>query len=166
MASYSDPVLDKLIAALNATGPTKLKNSYFVGDPVIVPLSNLPMCFISRDTTSISIDTNVEDLHTMPIVLNIVYAGAKDLNQKAFTQAGAMGLYELCEGRTADYQLRADTVAGVLRANEVLDNDNKLYIDIGTSTTIDYVLSPPSRRGIFSVEAIVRTTLKQYQVRP
>lgn len=162
---YAEPVLAKLIDKLNATGPAKLKNKYFVGDPVLVATSYLPMCFISKDTTTVSIDTNIEDRHTMPIVLNIVYSGVADLNE-SFAQAGAQGIYELCEGRDSQYRLRPDTIAGVLRANQVLDSDNKLYIDIGENTSIDYVLSPPARRGIFSVEAIVRTTLINLQIRP
>lgn len=163
---YQDPVLNKLIAKLNAQGPAKLTNKYFVGDPVVVPTSEFPICFISRNTTSVFIDTNIEDRHEMPIVLNLVYSGAADLNQKAFAQAGALGLYELCEGRDADYTIRVDSIAGVLRDSQVLDGPNKLYIDIGTSLTIDYLLSPPSRRGVFSVEAVIRTTLKNYQIRP
>ena len=102
----------------------------------------------------------------MPIVLNLVYDGTKDLNQRAFSQAGAEAIYELCEGRDTSYTLRADTIAGVLRKYQVLDSNNKLYIDVGTDLTIDYVLSPPSRRGIFTVEAIIRATLIQFQVRP
>lgn len=164
--AYTDPVLDTLIKKLNSDGPAKLKNKYFIGDPVIVPAGSLPMCFISRDRTNISIDTNVEDLYTMPIVLNLVYSGAADLNQRSFTQAGALALYELCEGRDSDFELKPDSLAGVLRKYEVLDGNHKLYIDIGNDTQIDYVLSPPQRRGIFTVEAIIRTTLKQQLLRP
>ncbi len=102
----------------------------------------------------------------MPIVLNVVYNGARDLNQKSFAQAGALALYELCEGRDATYDLRSDTIAGVLRDNQVLDGNNRLYIDIeGDGLTIEYALSPPERRQIWSVEAIIRTTLKHLEVR-
>lgn len=167
MALYTDPVLSTLITALNADGPVKLRNKYFVGDPVIVNAASLPMCFVSRDTTTISIDTNMSDAHVMPIVLNVVYAGAAELNQKSFSTAGSLALYELCEGRGTDYGLRADSIAAVLRSHQVLDGNNKLYIDIeGADTTIEYILSPPARRGIFSVEAIIRTQLKQLQLRP
>ncbi len=167
MALYADPVLETLITRLNASGPVKLRNKYYVGDPVVLPLGNFPMCFISRDTTEISVFDSSMDEHSMPIVLNLVYNGAADLNQKAFAQAGALGLYELCEARDESYNLRSDSIAGVLRSQEqVLDAAKNLYIDIeGSNTTIEYVLSPPTRRGVFSVEAIIRTTIKHVEVR-
>lgn len=167
MALYTDSILDKLILALNTSGPTKLRNKYFVGDPVIVNHKSLPMCFVSRDSTAVAIGTNTQDRHEMVVVLNLVYSGAADLNQKSFTQAGALALYELVEGRDTTYDINTDTILGVLRANQVLDGPNNLYIDVeGNNTSVEYVLSPPERRGIFSVEAIIRTTLRNYQVRP
>jgi hypothetical protein len=167
MALYSDPILDALITLLNASGPAKLRNHYYQGDPVVIPTSmQFPLCFISRDTTSIEIRTNHEDMHSMPIVLNVVYNGAADLNQKAFAQAGALGLYEICEGRDSSYNLEADSIAGVLRNSQVLSGAHNLFIDIEDSaTTIEYALSPPERRQIWSVEAIIRTTIKHLEMR-
>lgn len=167
MAQYTDPVLDALIAALNTSGPVKLRNKYYQGDPVIIPSSmQYPLCFISRDTTRIDISTNVEDMHAMPIVLNVVYDGARELNQRSFAQAGALALYDLCEGRDATYDLKADSIAGVLRDSQVLDGTNRLWVDIeGDGLTIEYALSPPERRQVWSVEAIIRTTIKHLEVR-
>jgi hypothetical protein len=167
MALYSDPVLDVLIARLDATGPVKLRGKYYQGDPVLIPTSiQYPVCFVSRDTTRIEIRTTTEDMHTMPIVLNVVYNGAKELNTKACAQAGALALYDICEGRDNTYSLKSDTIAGVLRNTQVLDGDHNLFIDIeGSETTIEYALSPPERRQIWSVEAIIRTTIKHLEVR-
>lgn len=165
MSKYSDPVIDALIAVLNASGPAKLRGKYYQGDPVFIPTSmQYPMCFISRDTTRISIADTVNDMSTMPLVLNVVVNGARDLNQNSMAQAGALDLYELCEGRDDTYTLRTDTIAGVLRNN--LSLGNNLFIDVEeTDTTIEYALSPPERRQIWSVEAIIRTTIKHLEVR-
>jgi hypothetical protein len=55
---------------------------------------------------------------------------------------------------------------GVLRTTQALDGDNNLFIDIeDTDTRIEYVLSPPERRQIWSVEAIIRTTIKHLETR-
>lgn len=165
MSKYSDPVLAKLIAVLDADGPVALRGKYYQGDPVLIPTSlQYPMCFVSRDTTNVSAADTLQDMHTMPIVLNVVFNGARELNQAAFSQAGAMGLYELCEGRGADYSVRTDTILGVLRNHLALDTN--LFIDIeDNDTTIDYALSPPERRQIWSVEAVIRTTIKHLEVR-
>lgn len=167
MALYSDPVLDVLIAKLDATGPVKLRGKYYQGDPVLIPSSmQYPVCFVSRDTTRIEIRTTIEDMHTMPIVLNVVYDGSKELNTKAFAQAGALALYDICEGRDATYTLKSDTIAGVLRSSNVLDGASNLFIDIeGSETTIEYALSPPERRQIWSVEAVIKTTIQHLEVR-
>lgn len=163
---YRDPAIAKLIEKLNAEGPAKLKGKYYIGDPMIVAESLLPICFISKDKTGISNHTNAEDAHNMPIVINVVGKFANDLNNKSFVQAGTSMLYEMCEARNDSYDLLPSSIAYILRKYQVLDSANKLYIDHDTETDIDYVLSPPSRRGIFSTEAVIRLTLRNNQLNP
>jgi hypothetical protein len=167
MAKYEDPVLKAVIDLLNATGPQRLKNRYFQGDPVIIPTAyQYPLCFVSRDTTTMSIDSTNYDMEEMPIVLNVVVNGARELNQTNFAQAGALDLYDLVEGRTDTYDLRADTIAGVLRGQQVIDGNNRLFLDVtGSNLAIEYALSSPERRQIWSVEAVIRTTVKHLGLR-
>jgi hypothetical protein len=165
MSLYVDPAIDALIAVLNTDGPVELRNKYFQGDPLLLPNSAMPICFISKDETTILTDSTLEDRHNMVVVLNVVYNFSKDLNQKSFVQAGTVGLYKLCEGRDENMDLLPTSIASVLRKYQVLDSAKKLYIDVGSNQNIDYVLSPPSRRGMYTVEAIMRITLRHHQER-
>lgn len=163
---YEEPTLKALIAKLNADGPAALRNKYVIGDPLVVPESKLPLCFVSKDILTISNDSNTDDKHDIPVVLNVVYKFTKELNQKTNVQAGTSGLYELCEARNADYSLKSGSIAHVLRSNEVLDAANRLYIDADADLVIEYLISPPSRRGFLSDEAVIRTKLVSNQTRP
>ena len=163
---YEDPTLKALKDKLNAEGPAALKNRYYIGDPLVVPESQLPICFITRDTTTISTETNFDDRHAMSVVLNVVTKFSRELNQSAFMQAGISGLYQMCEERNADHTLKEGSIAYALRKNETLDQANNVYIDMGSELTIDYNLSPPSRRGYLSSEAVIRTRLVVDQTTP
>jgi hypothetical protein len=124
-----------------------------------------PICFISKDSTGISPHTTAEDRHDMSVVLNIVGDFAKDLNQKSFVQSGTADLYRLCEGRDANLDLLPDTVAAVLRKHQVLDAAKKVYIDVGNNQSIEYGVSTPARRGLFTVEAVMRVTIRHHGIR-
>lgn len=163
---YQEPILQKLIDTLNAEGPAKLKNRYYIGDPLLVPESQLPICFISKDTTTINNDTNADDRHAVAVVINVVCKFTDKLNQRAMVQAGVDTLYELCEAREADYSLRAGSIAYTLRKYQTLDSSNQLYIAADSDLVVDYNISPPERRGMFTSEAIIRATLVTNQINP
>lgn len=163
---YQDPILTKLIEKLNLDGPAKLKNKYYIGDPIQVPESLLPVCFITKDTTTINPDSNIDDRHTTAVILNVVSKFTSELNQKAFVHSATSGLYEMCEARNADYSLKSGSLAYALRHNETLDSSANIFIDVDTDLVITYAISPPSRRGIFSAEAMVRTNIVSVVTNP
>lgn len=163
---YDEPIITALIDKLNAEGPAKLKNRYYIGDPLIVAESYLPICFITKDTTTIRDEDSATDRHEVAVVINVVCKFTDKLNKRSMMQAGVDTLYELCEARNADHSLKAGSLAYVLRKYETLDSDKQLYLDIGSNLVVDYNVSPPSRRGIFSTEAIIRTTLVSNRPNP
>src|SRR5579885_510890 len=103
---YQDPVLAKLVGLLNAEGPSELKNRYFFGDPLVVPRSQLPAVFITKDQTRIDEGSNAEDESRMVVVLNVVYDLTRDFNQAFNDINSANTLYDVVEGRNADYTLK------------------------------------------------------------
>lgn len=165
MQGYRDPVIAKIIAVLNASGPVKLKNRYFQGDPVVVAKSQLPAVFISKDKTNIGNDTVSEDFSRMPMVLNVVYDLTRDFGQAFDNIDSATAVYEMLEARNPDYSLRSDSIAAVLRHNQQLDAH--LYIDFDKDLELDYGVSIGKRGdGIFTVEGVCKFEVYGYQLQP
>lgn len=163
MAAYRDPVIGKLIAVLNSEGPAMLKGRYFYGDPLTLPpRSALPACFISRDNTTIGNATNAEDESNMVMILTV--AMDSTVNFTNFDSIGAANnLYDVLEGRNADYTLKSTSITYVLRKHKVLDT--KLWINLRNPLTVDYGINqrPP---GTYSIEGNIKFQVTHHQLRP
>lgn len=163
---YRDPILSKIIEKLNAEGPVDLKNRYYQGDIIMPAKSIMPFCSVAIDTQAINSADSIEDLNAIPIVLTVVVETTKDI--KSFDLAtGSTKLYELIAARNeADYSLRKDCIAYVLRKYAQLDN--KLFNSINDAPlTADFGIGVGRRGpGIFSIEGSVRTTVVAYTKTP
>lgn len=165
MTLYRDSIIQAIIDALNESGPDELRTNYYHGDPVIMPQAQLPLCFVTKLSTQVRTHTTAEDSYESQIALNVVSSTTNDLSQGGdVLQAGTVTLYDLVEGREEDDDSKTSSIINVLRSKQVL-NANKTYIQIGDSIDIEYVISPNSRRGLWSVEAIVRMVVTHNQVR-
>ena len=163
---YRDPIIAKVIEKLNAEGPAELKNRYYFGDLIMPAKSIMPFCSVAIDTQAINSADSQEDLNAIPLVLTVVVATTKEI--KSFDLATASNkLYELFAARQeADYSLRPDSIAYVLRKYAQLDgklfnsiNDQPMSIDFGIGV---------GRRGpgIFSAEGSLRTVVFAYTPTP
>ena len=165
---YKDPVIQKLIDALDEFGPAELKGKYHHGDVIVPAKSDLPMVTIARDRTRITQASDLEDDNIMPLVINVLYDYTQDLTNDFDVQAGLTSLWELMEKRNAtNYALEEQTIAHVLRSQQQLDT--KLWLAVGPNQVldIDYGLGVERRGpGIFSVESVVRISARVHSPRP
>lgn len=166
MAEYHDSIIAKLIEKLNDEGPEELRNRYYYGDVLIVPKSELPVCSVAKNATRIRPADNLTDEHLVEIVINVLWDYTEDLGQSTDLVAGSTSLYEVVEGRDENYQLRSGTIAYVLRKYQQLDTDMWLAVGPNEVVSIDYGMGINRRGpGIFSVEAVVRVTVRVHKVR-
>lgn len=165
---YKDPIIQKLIDALEESGPTILKGKYRHGDILVPAKSELPLCTIARDRTRISQASDLEDDNDMPLVITVLYDYTSDLTNDFDVQAGLTSLWEIMEKRNAqNYGIEPGTIAWVLRNKQQLGN--KLWLAVGPNQVldIDYGLGVERRGpGIFSVESVVRISARVHSPRP
>lgn len=165
---YKDPIIEKLIQALDAEGPVQLRGKYRHGDILVPAKSELPLCTIARDRTRISQASDLEDDNDMPLVITVLYDYTQDLTNDFDVQAGLTSLWEIMEKRnSSNYAIEPGTIAYVLRHKQQLDN--KLWLAVGPNQVvdIDYGIGIERRGpGIFSVEAVARVSARVHSPRP
>lgn len=172
MPEYKDPVIAKIIEVLKANGPSAIKSWYY-GDVLVVPKSELPVVSIAKASTQIMTADTGNDDHQMPMVLTVIYDYTRSLDRSFDLSGGTQDLYDIVEGRGDDtnkpYKLNTDSIAYVLRNNINLDPTNKLWLSVGQNEglVINYGLGIERRGpGIFSIEANIRFTARLHQTRP
>ena len=166
MAKYPrDPIVTKIIALFNASGPARLKNRYFYGDPLLVPKSQLPAVFISKDGTSIGNEDVATDRSELRYAINVVEDLTRDFNQ-AFDSIGATSLVEdYLEGLTDDYDLKPTSLAYILRKNQSIGPH--LYINIEVPLELDYGVTIGKRGdGLYTVEGVLKFEVTALQMLP
>lgn len=166
LKDYRDPILQKLIDVFEAEGPASLRGHYIQGDVLYTPRREMPLVSVAREETDISSDSTMTDNHVMPIVVELIIDWAADENRSFDLVRGTTQLYELIEGRSEDYRLKADTLSYVIRNNDKLDPNLFISIKSG-SLRISYGRGWEKRgTNIFSVEGILRFDLEFTQPKP
>lgn len=155
MSQYQDPIIAKYIELMQPKLP--MIKAWFQGDPLRVPSSELPCAMISKAETRVGPFTNAEDEHGIEMQITVV----TDLRQELSTDeadrkviAGVSKLYDIIEGRQADYTLKDDSMLGVLRQNIVVNAARNLRTDLDTITRVEYGETLRDRdAGVWSIEA-------------
>lgn len=158
MKNYEDPILVKVRDLLNTYGPNELKNKYFLGDPMLVNKSDLPMAFISYEKHDIIDDASHSIETHSTVIIDVAYDLTKDFNRASKTSGSQMALVRIICGRDENYRLLDDTILAVLRRFQD-SQDDSLIIDLGNSAQIEYVIG---ERGssVFTNEALIRFTVR------
>lgn len=136
---YNDPILRKYAELIRAEMPQFLM--VYQGEPLRIPKSNVPCLILSKRETRVGPLTNSEDEHGVAITLSVVVDVRNDLSTEindAEIVEGVNTLYDLVEGRNADYSLKDNCVLDVLRSNSLVDAANNLRTDLNTITRVDY----------------------------
>ncbi len=121
-----DPIISKYISLIQAN--TEAFKAFYVGDPIRIPASLLPCVIIAKRETQVHPLNNAEDEHTMALTLTVVSDIRNDLSTGDsfdFVVQGISTLYDLVEGREADYSLKSSSILDILRANPVVDATTK-----------------------------------------
>lgn len=135
--AYTDPLIQKLFDLIDATNTEIV--SYYHGDPFMIPRSDLPTLIGAKDTSEV-MDLSVgEDSHEVKVVLTLVTDVRDDFGDTAGVVAGWQTLYDIFEGRNADYTLKSTSIIDILRSNS--DLGNQAHIDTSKPMAVNYGFS-------------------------
>lgn len=164
---YQDPVISAYIELIKSKNGTI--KTYYQGDPIRIPMSDLPCAIVSKRETRIGTTTNQQDEHGMALSISVITDIRADLSTVESSEnvvAGIATLYDLMEGRSADYTLKNDSILGILRHNIAVDLTNGLRTDLGSITRVDYGTTLRGRAPeAWSIEARVDFIASIIQVR-
>ena len=105
--AYVDPVIQTYIDLIKANTPAI--KAFYQGEPIRIPNSNLPCAIISKRETRVGPLTNAEDEHGIGMSITIIADIRKDLSTEENVSqavAGVSTLYDIVEGRNADFTLK------------------------------------------------------------
>lgn len=160
---YIDPIMKKYGDLIQASN--RFKRIYY-GDPVRVATSELPVLIISKIDTRASFLTNAEDIHAVRLSFTVVTDVRDTISEDKTMVRGVNELYNLMEGRQANFQLSTDSLLYILRHNQVVDAANNLRTDLATMSTIDYGMTMGKRQeGAWSIEGTLEVTSTFTQLR-
>lgn len=160
-----DPVIKKYFDLIAAN--TNAFKAYYYGDPIRIPVSNLPALCASRRMTNVSYTTNAEDEHSMQIVFTVVTDIRKEWSDDVTKVPGWDALFDLVEGRDpATMLLKPGSLLNIIRHNFDIDQAHQMWTDVRTPTKVDYGLVANKRMpGSWSIEAAITTTCTLVQIR-
>lgn len=162
---YQDPIITKYTDLIKANNGTI--RTYFQGEPARIANSLLPCAIISKTATTAGPLTNSEDGHEIGLRITIITDVRQDLSSEesdAKIVEGVATLYDLMEGRNADYTLKATAILDILRSNITVDAANNLRTDLGSLTRIDYGVTDRAP-GVWTIEARLDFTASFLQTR-
>lgn len=164
---YNDPIIQKYIELIKSKcGDYK---AFYQGDPIKIPASMLPCCIISKTASRAGPLNSAEDQHEIALTFTIISDIRQELSTAediAKVAPGIAKLYDLVEGRNANYTLKATSILQILRNNQLVDVANNLRTDLKTVTRIDYGQTLRNRNpAMWSVEANVEVLVNFSQVR-
>lgn len=162
---YQDTIINKYFALIEAALPGLFKSKY-QGDPVRIPASNMPALIISKVQTTVAPHTNSEDDHSIAMVLTVVTDIRDERSETIEMTPGVAKLYDIIEGRDANYKLKSTSILHILRSNIEVDEGLNLRTDLGTNTRIDYGMTIGKRQPeAFAIEAQVEFLARYSQLR-
>jgi hypothetical protein len=164
---YQDPVLTAYINLIKSK--TGVFKAFYQAEPIRIPASDYPCLIISKRETRVGPLTNAEDEHGMAISITVIADVRQDLSTEdgaAAATAGVARLYDIIEGRKADYTLKDTSLLDILRSNELVDATHGLRTDLGSMTRVDYGMTLRDRAPeSWSIEGRVDIVATFHQVR-
>lgn len=164
---YSDPVIKKYIDLIHAKCPDI--KVFYQGDPIRIGTSVLPCCIVSKIGTRAGFSDSANDEHEMVLHFTVITDIRQELSTAediAKVAPGIAKLYDLIEGRNADYSLKDSSLLDILRTNQLVDVAHNLRTNLKTATRIDYGQTLRNRNPAeWSVEATVEIVVNFIQLR-
>jgi len=161
--TYTDPIISKYFDLVKAN--TGVFKAYFQGDPIRVPASMLPCLIIAKSETRVGPHTNAEDEHGIQLVATVISDVRSDLSDDNRTVMGISTLYDIVEGRNADYSLKSNSLLGILREHINVDTALNLRTDLSSITRVDYGTTRQREPESWSIEAEIQFVAHFTQLR-
>jgi hypothetical protein len=165
---YQDPIIQAYVDLIKAKAGGAIK-TYHQGEPTRLAASDLPCAIISKRQTRIGFHSNSEDEHGIGMSITIITDVRQDLTSESGSQnavAGISTLYDIIEGRDADFKLKDSSLLDILRTNQLVNATYGLRTDLSTVTVADYGLTLRDRAPeAWSIEARVDIVCSFHQVR-
>jgi hypothetical protein len=164
MDEYKDPILKKYANLIE--GATKAFKQIYYGDPIRIGVSSLPALVLAKIDTRVGNMTNQEDMHQIRISLTVVTDVRDTINEDKTMVSGVNALYDLMEGRNADYTLKSTSLLYILRHSVELDPGKNLRTDLNSMSRIDYGMTMGKRQeNSWSIEGTLELTANFTQPR-
>ena len=136
MSLYKDPIIQKVIDVITAGVGTNIK-SYYHGDPLMIAKSDLPALLVSKDTTEVGDEENAVDYHKMTLVLTLVTDIRDSISDTPSNiHYGDQKLYDIFEGRNADFTLKSTAIVDILKKSANLGSNAN--IDMKSPMRVSY----------------------------
>lgn len=147
MEIYKDPIIKKYVDLITGIVGNGFFKGVYYGDPIRIPVSNMPALIISKDETRASVLTNTEDQHLIALTITVVTDIRDDINDDKAIAPGTASLYDILEGReAATLKLKTKSLMHILRNNVDVDTTLGLRTDLGSITRADYGLTVGKRQ--------------------
>lgn len=165
MPQNIDPIIQKYIDLIKAN--TNVFKAFYVGDPIRVPVSRMPCLIVAKNMTSTEPFSNTEDIHTIQLVFTVVADVRKDISDETTLTPGNSSMYDIMEGRDpSTYQLKPQSLLGILRKNVNVDRAHQIWTDIKSATKIEYGLLINKRQeNSWSIEGAITVQVSVVQTR-
>lgn len=164
---YIDPIIEryrKLI--MDNNGEIK---SFFQGEPTRVPTSKLPCLIISKSVSEASWMDSANDEHNLGLNIIVIADVRRDLSTNENDSGvveGIASLYDILEGRNANYTLKTASILNILRNNQLLDVANNLRTDLKSITQVSYGETLRDRKAEqWTLEGRIQIVATFHQVR-
>jgi len=166
---YRDPIITKLIELFEAHGPEELKGKYYYGQLYALPQNQgvLPAVFISQVRDQGSSEGTGRDRSAKSYQITVSVEMKKEWNRSVQAVETHMDLQRYLAGMDENYDWLPDSFMYQLRANETLDGEKKLYIDLGSITDAQILPGIEARGvGIYTYEGVIQFQVRHNQLRP
>jgi|GEM_PF-3558759 len=164
---YKDPILKKYIDLITSVVGNSFFKGIYYGDPIKVPVSNLPALIISKDETRVGNITNTEDEHLIALTITVITDIRNDISDDKAIAPGVASLYDIIEGRESDtLKLKTKSLIHILRNNLDVDVSLGLRTDLGSITRADYGMTVGKRdQEAWAIEAQIDFIAQFTQIR-
>lgn len=153
-------ILKTIESALRSRFKSQIK-TFVIGDPVLIPESNLPCIAVVPVTTSITIADVSRDLATHSIEVILIINAKNELSGKANQIVGTEFLTETMEQVDSVGNLSEHSILSVIRENLRIESN----LEIANENTIDYGIEMRGEQ-FFTREARLRFDVMRINTRP
>lgn len=168
--TYIDPIAKKLVEKFELHAFKELKGKYYYGTPMLIAQNqlNFPAVCISGGVDSLTgTESNTHDQSAIRYQITIMIDMKKEWLTGKNRVGPEMELHKWLIGRDANFDMLEGSLEWVCRKFNVLDGDNRLYIDLGTEARARIRPNIEGRgRGMFLYEGTLEIEIRHNQLKP